>query len=118
MTTKGSVDARAFLDDLDGPLTFGEAIRSIRMCDEQTQEQFAARLGVSKQHLCDLEKGRRTVGPARAARWGKLLGYGEVTFVRLALRTLLQAEGLRYDVQLVAREPRAARRRATKRRAA
>lgn len=112
------IDAKAFLEELDGPLTFGEAIHSIRVCDEETQEHFAARLGISKQHLCDIEKGRRTVGPARAAGWGKLLGYGEATFVRLALRTLLEAEGVPYDVKIVPYKPAKARRRTAKRRAA
>jgi transcriptional regulator with XRE-family HTH domain len=67
---------KGLLERLDGPLTFGDALRSIRECDEETQERFASRLGISKQHVCDIEKGRRTVGPARAARWAKLLGYG------------------------------------------
>jgi len=35
------------------------------------------RLGVSKSHLCDLEKGRKTVSPERAARWAQILGYPE-----------------------------------------
>jgi transcriptional regulator with XRE-family HTH domain len=117
MTTKGPVDAKALLEELDGPLTFGEALRSIRVCDEETQEHFAARLGISKQHLCDLEKGRRMVGPARAASWGKLLGYGEATFVRLALRALLEAEGVPYDVKIVPYKA-TPRRRVPKRRAA
>jgi DNA-binding XRE family transcriptional regulator len=30
------------------------------MCDEISQTDFAKKLGVSKAHLCDIEKGRRT----------------------------------------------------------
>jgi transcriptional regulator with XRE-family HTH domain len=40
-----------------GPLTFGAFINSIRLGEGWTLEQMAAKLDVSPQHICDIEKG-------------------------------------------------------------
>ncbi len=94
-------DAVRFLEKLaGGPLTFGRMLRSIRLGEELSQTDFAGRLGVSKAHLCDIEKGRRTVGPARAWAWGKKLGYPPEQFVELALEASLANDGLKYKVKL------------------
>ena len=37
-------------------------------------------LGVSRSHLCDVEKGRKVVSPERAAAWAKLLGFPGVSW--------------------------------------
>jgi DNA-binding XRE family transcriptional regulator len=65
-TPDGSVDAVEFFENLYGPLTFGDMLWSIRMCDELSQTEFAEMLGVSRSHICDVEKGRKLVSPARA----------------------------------------------------
>ena len=85
-----------------GPLSFGRAIKSIRACDELSQEECAEKLGVSKSHLCDVEKGRKTVSPERAARWARVLGYPEPVLVRLAIQSELDAAGLKYRVEIEA----------------
>ena len=91
------------LERIAGPLTFGKMLESIRKCDALTQDEYARRLGVSKSHLCDVEKGRKAVSPARAARWSQQLGYPESVFVQLALQSELDASGLEYSVSLSAR---------------
>lgn len=40
-----------------------------------TQESFAQPLGITKEYLCDIEKGRRFVRPKMASKYGKMLGY-------------------------------------------
>src|SRR5690606_22266308 len=45
------VPARAFLEDLDGPLTFGELLESIRESEEMSRKEFAEKLGISPQRL-------------------------------------------------------------------
>jgi len=45
--------------------------------------------------LCDIEKGRKVVGPERAARFANVLGRSQHQFVRLALQELLDEAGLR-----------------------
>jgi len=86
-------DAQQFLNQLAGKLTFAKVIRSTRLSDELSQQDFAAKLGISKQHLCDIEKGRKTVTPARAWAWAKKLGYHPQQWAELALQDLIDKEG-------------------------
>jgi transcriptional regulator with XRE-family HTH domain len=100
---RGSEDALQYLDKLrGGPLTLGAAIHALRTGDEETQEAFAKRLGVSVQHLSDVEKGRRRVSVERAARWAKALGHPPAVFVRLALQEELDAAGIKLKVSVEA----------------
>jgi transcriptional regulator with XRE-family HTH domain len=101
--TRGSEDALQYLDKLRGvPLTLGAAVHALRTGDEKTQEAFAKRLGVSVQHLSDVEKGRRRVSVERAARWAKALGHPAAVFVRLALQEELDAAGIKLKVSVEA----------------
>ncbi|MEI6790514.1 MAG: helix-turn-helix transcriptional regulator [Myxococcaceae bacterium] len=85
-TRKQKSDAMAFLEDLtDGPLTLGGALEAIRLGEEISQTEFSRILGISKSHLCDIEKGRKAVSPARAEEFARLLGYSEAQLVRLSL---------------------------------
>ncbi len=85
-----------------GPLTLGRAIESIRKSDELSQDECAKKLGVSKSHLCDVEKGRKVVSPERAAKWARVLGYPEPVLVKLAIQGELDAAGLKYKVEIEA----------------
>ena len=85
-----------------GPLTLGRAIESIRKSEGLSQDECARKLGVSKSHLCDVEKGRKTVSPERAAKWARALGYPESILVRLAIQSGLDAAGLKYKVEIEA----------------
>lgn len=51
-------------------------------------------------HLSDIENGRKTVSPARAARFAHLLGYSPVQFVRLALQGLVDRQGLNLTIEV------------------
>jgi transcriptional regulator with XRE-family HTH domain len=77
-----------------GPLTFGRMLWSIRTCEEKTLAEFAKPLGVSRQRLNDIEKGRESVSAARAAEWAERLGYHPGQFVELALQAQLESAGL------------------------
>jgi transcriptional regulator with XRE-family HTH domain len=95
------VEAERFLRRLlGGPLTFGSAVEAIRQGEGLTQTQLAARLGVTKSHLCDIERGRKLVSPERAARFAKVLGYSPEQFVQMVLQEALDRAGLRYKVKL------------------
>lgn len=49
---KMNAATNAFLQELNGgPLSFGEMLTALRESEEQTLNQFATRLGVSRQHL-------------------------------------------------------------------
>ena len=108
MTTERDADtgksgARQFLEELaGGPLTFGGFLRSIREGEQMTLAKFAGQLGVSRQNLCDVEHGRRSVSPARAAEWARVLGHSEAQFVRLALQDQISQAGLNLRVSVEA----------------
>ena len=83
MTTRKSKASR-FLDKVaGGPLTLGSLLQAVRLGEGLSQAEFSKRVGISSSHLCDIEKGRKRVSPARAAKFAKILGYGEAQFVRL-----------------------------------
>ena len=95
--------AEEVLDELrGGPLTFGAMLRSLRKCDDLTLAVFSRKLGISVSHLCDIEKGRRTVSAGRAARWAKLLGHPVPLFVQLAVQTELDSSNLKLKVEIKA----------------
>ena len=90
-----------FLEGLmGGPLTFGEHLAAIRQGEEMTLEAFARKLGISRQHLCDIEKGRRKISLHRASKWAHTLGYSETLMVQLALQHMIEEAGLKMKVQV------------------
>ncbi len=92
-------EAIKFLEELrGGPLTFGAMVRSIRETDDLTQEEVATKVGVSKQHVSDVENGRKKVSIERAARWAKALGYPPAFFVRKVAQEEFDALGLKLKV--------------------
>ena len=66
----------------------------------QTQEEFAKVLEVSKQHVCDIEKGRKSVTPGRAAVFATRLGQPPAYFIQLALQEDLKNVGLKIKVKV------------------
>ena len=90
-----------FLESVSGsPLTLGDLLLSIRLGEEASQADFARQLGISRSHLCDIEKGRKTVSLRRAAQFARTLGYSESQFARLALQALVEEGGLQLTVQV------------------
>lgn len=103
MSKANASNAMKLMAELSGgPLTLGRAIESVRKSEELSQQACAKKLGISKSHLCDVEKGRKIVSPERAAKWARILGYSESVFVRLAIQAELDAAGLKYRVEIEA----------------
>jgi transcriptional regulator with XRE-family HTH domain len=103
MTTKTkSAVMRALEATVGGPLSFGALIEAIRLSEEESLAIFARRLGISRSHLCDIEKCRKTVSPERAARFASVLGYSLEQFVRLALQDQVKQAGLHLKVHVEA----------------
>lgn len=99
-TKKKSTAVRILEKSLGLPLGFGLRLSSIRKSEAVTLEVFASKLGISKQHLNDIEKGRKAVSPERAARFAQILGFAEDRFIQLALQDQLVQAGLKYKVQV------------------
>jgi len=99
MTIKS--EARRFLEKLNkGPISFGQLLESHRVCDEISQAELARKMGISRAHLCDIEKGRRLVSAERAAKFAKALGYPVSSFVTAALEDQLRKAGLKMRVSI------------------
>lgn len=105
MTTRKSKDSSAaefFAKRRGGPLTFGAALASVRQVEGVSQVDFAKKLGISKAHLCDLEKGRRFVSAERAAAIAKRMGHPQEYWVKLAIQDQVNQAGLKLRVEVVA----------------
>ena len=81
-------------------LTLGRLVWAIRECDEISQIKFAKKLGISNQHLCDIEHERKSVSPGLAATYAKKLGYLPEQFIQLALQSIVDREGLKVSVEI------------------
>jgi plasmid maintenance system antidote protein VapI len=103
MTTrksKGSLDSNLEERILGGPLTFGAAVEALCVGDDLSPAAFARKLGISRQYLCDVENGRRSVSPDQAARFAKAFGHPPNVLVRLALQDAVRASGLKLKVSV------------------
>src|SRR5947207_12134875 len=103
MSTRKKSDAVELLEKLTGgPVTLGRFLEAVRLGEEMTQPEFAKKLGISKSHLNDIEKGRKAVSPDRAARFAKILGYSQARLVKLALQDLVDRSRLKLHVDVKA----------------
>jgi len=95
-------EAMLFMEKITGgPLTIAGILKSMRESDEISQKDFAAQLGISKQNLCDIEKGRKAVTPSRAAIFAQKLGYPPTAFIRIALQEELDRAGVKLQINSV-----------------
>ena len=102
MSTRKS-SAKKFLEKLrGGPLSFGKMIESIRLADEISQVELARKMKISRAHLCDVEKGRRSISVERAAQFAEVLGYSVNQFVAVAVEDQLRRAGIKAKVRLEA----------------
>ncbi|MBU0463623.1 MAG: helix-turn-helix domain-containing protein [Proteobacteria bacterium] len=83
-----------------GPLTFGNALEAHRKCEEMSQKEFALKLKISAQSLCDIEKGRRIPSPIRAAKIAKQISQPEKFWIQLVFQDMLRREQLNYTVSV------------------
>jgi antitoxin HigA-1 len=97
----GKSKAVGFLEDItSGALNLAELLSAIRQGEEMSHAAFAAKLGISRSHLCDIEKGRKAVSLPRAVEFAEILGYSKDQFTRLALQTQVNEAGLPYKVRI------------------
>jgi transcriptional regulator with XRE-family HTH domain len=101
MITNHTQETLGYLENLMGEkLTLGSFILAIRQGEELSQVAFAKILGVSRQVLCDIERGRRIISPKKAAEYANLLGYSKKQFVRLCLQDMIDRDHLGLIVEI------------------
>ena len=97
-----STNARQYLEKISGKLTLGSAIRSIRLCEGESQTAFAKKLDVSTQYLCDLEHNRKIISAKKAKKFADILGYSPEQFVALAIQDSFNHDGIHMLVEVKA----------------
>ena len=101
MNIKKKSDAKKYLEKALGEaLSLGNLLNSIRLSEDMTLDEFSKLLKISKSHLCDIEKGRKTVSADRAYHFAKILKYSEKQFVKLALQQILDNSGITLKVDV------------------
>ncbi len=103
MTIKSKITQKT-LNDIEKitgiSLTLGKLVHAIREADGLSQAQFGSKLGISRQHLCDIEHDRKTVSPKLAIRYAEKLGYSKEQFLRLSLQGVVDREGLDVIIEI------------------
>ncbi len=97
-----TIKAKEYLEKEQGRLTLGRTLRAIRLGEEESQTDFASKLGISTQYLCDLEHGRKIVSAKKAKHFAIVLGYSQVQFIALAIQDSLEHDGIHMLVELQA----------------
>ncbi len=100
MNTKNNIRAKKAIRKITGHISFGEMLLSLRTAQELTQVEMAHTLGISKQDLCNIEKGRKLVSVERAILFANALGMPLKTFAKYALQDQLHKAGLKGEVQI------------------
>lgn len=106
MSTKSNVTAHTLqhIEKITGSkLTLGTLLSVIREAEGVSQAQFGAQLNMSRQHLCDVEHGRKFVSPKLAARYAEILGYSKEQFIRLALQDIIDRDELNVDIEVLSK---------------
>lgn len=103
MSIKSSV-TNATLREIEkitgGKLTLGKLLHAIRESEDETLVKFSENLGISKQHLCDIEHERKLVSPKLAAEYANKLGFSKEQFIRLSIQDALDRDGLNVIVDI------------------
>ena len=101
MSIRKKSKAMSTLEKLAGTvLTLGSFMESIRLGEDESLVEFAKRLDMSRSHLCNIEKGRKSVSAANSAEYAETLGYSKEQFVRLALQDEINRSGLKMKVKV------------------
>lgn len=103
MTTGLNKKSEKILKDLEqevGPTTIGRLLRHYRDSLELTQPEMGKKLGITKQHICDLEKGRRLISVEMAAKIAKRLKEPVDYWVSIALQDQIRKAKLKLRVRV------------------
>ena len=104
MNTKNKkVRAKKAIKNIVGHISFSEMLLSLRKSKGMTQVEFAKKLKITKQELCNIEKGRKTVSPERAALFAKKLGDSKKVFITYILEDIAYKSGFIASVKMRAR---------------
>jgi transcriptional regulator with XRE-family HTH domain len=101
MTTKNTVKAKKAIRKITGPISFAEMLYSFRLSKEVSQVAMAKTLGISKQELCNIEKGRKLISVERSKAFAEALEMPPKTFAKYALQDQLNSAGITGEVEII-----------------
>lgn len=101
MSTKNKISAKKAIRKITGHISFGEMLWSLRKAQELTQVQMSENLGISKQDLCNIEKGRKAVSVERAVSFANSLGMSSKAFAKYVLQDQLHRAGIKGEVEIM-----------------
>jgi len=102
-TKEELIPAAERMKQLNGPMTFAKFVRGWRGLIDLSQIEAAAKLGVTKSTLSDIEAGRRLVSVELAREIAKKLRAPETQAIECCLEDQLRkARVARWHVKLVA----------------
>ncbi len=94
MTIKKNIYAKNAIRKATGHISFGKMISSFRLAQEHSQVEMAGILDITKQDLCNIEKGRKLVSVERAIQFANALQMPAKTFAKYALQDQLNKAGI------------------------
>ena len=83
-----------------GSLTLADLLMIYREDKEMTQTQMADKLSISKQKLCDFEKGRRLPSVKMVAKWAKMLRHPQAVWIQIVLQDQFRRDNLNLKVSI------------------
>lgn len=95
---KRRIRAKEAIRSITGHITFGETLRNFREIKGYSQVECSKLLGITKQELCNIEKGRKFVSVERAVVFAKALKIGAKVFVIRVLEDELYRAGIKAEV--------------------
>lgn len=101
MTIKNKITAKNAIRKITGPISFGDMMLAFRMGKEFSQVKMAEKLGISKQELCNIEKGRKLVSVDRAKHFAIALKMSPKVFAKYALQDQLNHAGISGIVEII-----------------
>ena len=101
MSTKNRVRAKDAIKNLTGHISFGEMLLTIRNSRDLTQVEMAEILDISKQDLCNIEKGRKIVSVERAVGFATSFDMPPKVFAKYALQDQLTKAGIDGLVEII-----------------
>ncbi len=78
--------------------SFRELLKTYRQGENMRQSEMARTLNISKQRLCDIEKGRGNISIKLAKKIAIKLKLSPEWLVKLVIQDIIQKEGLKLKV--------------------
>ena len=100
MSTKKTASAK--LEKEFGPLYFSDLLKAHRLGEEMSQGDLAKLLKISRQKVCDYEKGRRLPSMETIVKWAKKLQQPHEIWVRAYLQQQVDEAKLSLKVDIKA----------------